>query len=59
MQPTANYALFETAETLGRTVVDLLLGGSRPMSNMELYLWGRYRWAKARLDQQSRPHRQT
>lgn len=54
MVPTAKYNLFETAETLGQTVAGLLLGGSQPISNMELYLWGRFRLARERIRQQQR-----
>jgi hypothetical protein len=53
MRPTANFSLFETAEALGRPVGELLTGVGGPLSNMELYLWGRYRWAKERLRQQN------
>jgi hypothetical protein len=54
MVPTENFALFELAESLGKTVGELLTGGSQPLSNMELYLWNRYRVAQARIRQQQR-----
>jgi len=54
MVPTENYALFELAETLGKTVGELLTGRPQPLLNMELYLWNRYRFARERLRQQER-----
>jgi len=54
MIPTENFALFELAESLGKTVAELLTGGSQPLSNMELYLWNRYRFACERIRQQQR-----
>ncbi len=54
MVPTDNYALFELAETLGKTVAELLTGEAQPLSNMELYLWNRYRFARERIRQQQR-----
>jgi hypothetical protein len=52
VQPTEHYALFETAESLGKTVAELLTGQAGALSNMELYLWNRWRWARERLRQQ-------
>jgi len=55
MLPTEAFTLFELAETLGKTVGELLTGRAQPLSNMELYLWNRYRFARERLRQQQRP----
>lgn len=52
--PTRNFATFALAEELGGTVRHILTGESAPMSNMEMYLWGRFRTARARLEQQAR-----
>lgn len=52
MRATENYSLFETAEALGRPVGEMLTGLPGPLTNMELYLWGRFRWARERLRQQ-------
>lgn len=46
---------FHTAERVGGTVAQLLLGREVPLSQMELYLWSRYNVATARLNQQERP----
>lgn len=54
MLPTEHYALFELAETLGKTVAELLTGAPMPLSNMEFYLWNRYRLARERIRQQQR-----
>lgn len=54
MVPTENYALFELAESLGKTVAELLTGESQPLSQMEFYLWNRYRAAQQRLKEQSK-----
>jgi hypothetical protein len=52
--PTRAYAHFVLAEQLGGTVRSILSGQAAPMSNMEFYLWGRYRLARARIEQQQR-----
>lgn len=54
MIPTENYALFELAESLGKTVAELLTGKPQPLSQMEFYLWNRYRAAQQRLKEQSK-----
>lgn len=49
MLPTENFSLFELAESLGKTVAELLTGEPQPLSQMEFYLWNRYRAAQERL----------
>lgn len=49
--------LFVQAETFGRPVREMLTGQAGPLMQMEMYLWGRYRWAMARLRQQARAER--
>lgn len=46
--------LFVQAEAFGQSVRQMITGMPGPLQQMELYLWGRYRWAMARLRQQSR-----
>jgi hypothetical protein len=46
--------LFAQAETFGRPVRELLTGQPGPLTNMEFFLWARYRLAQARLRQQER-----
>jgi hypothetical protein len=46
--------LFALAEDLGKTVRELTTGASGPLTNLEHYLWARYRTAQARLQQQQR-----
>lgn len=46
--------LFAQAETFGRPVRELLTGTPMPLTQMEWYLWLRYRMAAARLRQQGR-----
>jgi hypothetical protein len=53
MLPTENHFTFGLAKELGCSVGTLLLGGTPPMSNMELYLWQRWNRAEARIEQQS------
>lgn len=50
--PTANYALFQTAEQLGKSVRELVTGQPGPLTVAEEYLWRRYRLATSRLHQQ-------
>ena len=52
---TTNYLLFQNAEAMHRTVGELLTGRMAPLTNMEHFLWARYRLATARLHQQARP----
>lgn len=54
LQPTAAFFLFERAEALGKTVRELLTGTPGPWTNLERYLWKRYRDAELRLQQQQR-----
>lgn len=46
--------LFVQAEAFGQSVRQMMTGAAGPLTQMELYLWGRYRLARARLRQQSR-----
>lgn len=55
MRPTQNYALFQTAEQLHKTVRELLTGKPGSLTWVEQYLWQIYRAAAARLQQQARP----
>lgn len=48
--------LFAQAETFGRPVRELLTGQPGPLTNMEWFLWVRYKTAVARLRQQERGH---
>jgi hypothetical protein len=57
MEPTGNYALFETCEELGKTAREVLTGAPGAMMQMELYLWSQYRLARARLQQQNAPRK--
>lgn len=52
---TGNFALFQTAEQLHKTVRELVTGQTGPLTSTEQYLWNRYRLATARLQQQARP----
>lgn len=52
--PTENYALFALAESLGKTVRELVTGAGGVLTGTEHYLWGRFRLAQARLAQQRR-----
>jgi hypothetical protein len=45
--------LFFTAETLGKTVDELLLGEVRPMSSTELRYWAAYFIFKNKLQEES------
>ena len=54
LRSTANMELFVQAETFGRPVREMLTGLPAALMQMELYLWGRYRLAVARLRQQYR-----
>jgi uncharacterized protein (DUF2062 family) len=47
------YAIFSHAEQMNMQVGAMLAGRAMAMSNMELYLWGRYRLAQRRLRQQA------
>ena len=49
--------LYAQAESFGRPVRELLTGQAGPLTHMEWYLWGRYRWAQARLRQQNKAGR--
>ena len=49
---TQNYALFQTAEQLGRTVRELMTGQPGPLTACEQLMWQRFRLATARLQQQ-------
>jgi len=42
------------AESLGKTVRELLTGQPGSLTNLEWYLWTRFRTAQARLQQQQR-----
>ena len=53
--PTMAYGWFSHAESLHRTVAEYFLGGTRPMSQMESYLWDQFRLAQERINQQNRP----
>jgi hypothetical protein len=54
LQPTAAYGHFQHAETLHKTVRELLGGQpAGPLTGMEQYLWVRYQTAKSRLVQQA------
>lgn len=55
MAATQNYAMFATAETLGKTVRELLTGQAAPLTWVEQWLWQHYHRATARLQQQARP----
>lgn len=55
LAPTYHFALFDLAERLHQTVRRVLTGDDAPLTNMEFYLWGRYRAARMRLEQQARP----
>lgn len=52
MRPTANYALFEQAKHLHRTVRELLTGQAGRLGQMEFWLWQVFRLAEQRLQQQ-------
>lgn len=46
--------MFELAESLGKTVGEMLAGGlAPPMTQMEFYLWNRYRAAQGRIRYQN------
>jgi hypothetical protein len=51
MLPTENYALFQLATDLGKTVRELL-DTPGPLTCMERYLWRRWKMARQRLEQQ-------
>ena len=51
---TANYAMFEQAESWHMSMRQMLSGVPGPLTLMERYLWWRYYTAKARIRQQER-----
>lgn len=49
------YVLFDDAQAMNKSVAELLTGKPQPLSRMEFYLRQRWKMARARFEQQSRP----
>lgn len=54
MLATENFALFRMATDMGQSVRHLLTGVPGALTGFEQYMWGRWRLANARLEQQHR-----